>query len=226
MSSWTTAWSTTTSRYQQNKDQHQGRLTQKDIDWIRPSHVVIVVVVELVVSSSSSSDCIGGRQKGKRAGKAIEAYVGLPIAGQAIDLLDTPGIGDTDVTPMKVLTLKPNDGDDGDNDDDDDDRGGDGGSSRRGPPSPPLSPSLSSVPHPLPAPASPSPRLSLAATSSWLAVRGGDAGGEEGGEEEAAPSPLPPLPPFSPPPCLPHPCSSPFSAPVSRRRAPPQRRRS
>ena len=93
MSSWTTAWSTTTSRYQQNKDQHQGRLTQKDIDWIRPSHVVIVVVVELVVSSSSSSDSIGGRQKGKRAGKAIEAYVGLPIAGQAIDLLDTPGIG-------------------------------------------------------------------------------------------------------------------------------------
>ena len=112
MSSWTTAWSTTTSRYQQNKDQHQGRLTQKDIDWIRPSHVVIVVVVELVVSSSSSSDCIGGRQKGKRAGKAIEAYVGLPIAGQAIDLLDTPGIGDTDVTPMKLLTLKANDGDD------------------------------------------------------------------------------------------------------------------
>lgn len=37
--------------------------------------------------------------------KSIEAYVGQPINGQPIDLLDTPGIGDTDVTPMKVLTL-------------------------------------------------------------------------------------------------------------------------
>jgi len=37
--------------------------------------------------------------------KSIEAYVGRPINGQPIDLLDTPGIGDTDITPMKVLTL-------------------------------------------------------------------------------------------------------------------------
>ena len=37
--------------------------------------------------------------------KSIEAYVGLPINGQSIDLLDTQGIGDTDVTPMKLLTL-------------------------------------------------------------------------------------------------------------------------
>ncbi|CAE8614392.1 unnamed protein product [Polarella glacialis] len=37
--------------------------------------------------------------------KTITAYVGLPINGQPIDLLDTPGVGDTDVTPMKLLTL-------------------------------------------------------------------------------------------------------------------------
>jgi len=37
--------------------------------------------------------------------KSITAYVGMPIEGQPVDLLDTPGVGDTDVTPMKVLSL-------------------------------------------------------------------------------------------------------------------------
>ena len=37
--------------------------------------------------------------------KSIEAYVGLPIDGMQVDYLDTPGVGDMDVTPMKVLTL-------------------------------------------------------------------------------------------------------------------------
>ena len=37
--------------------------------------------------------------------KTITAYMGLTINGQPIDLLDTPGVGDTDVTPMKLLTL-------------------------------------------------------------------------------------------------------------------------
>ena len=31
--------------------------------------------------------------------------VGLPIDGMQVDYLDTPGVGDMDVTPMKVLTL-------------------------------------------------------------------------------------------------------------------------
>ena len=30
--------------------------------------------------------------------KSITAYVGMPIAGQAVDFLDTPGVGDTDVS--------------------------------------------------------------------------------------------------------------------------------
>jgi hypothetical protein len=29
----------------------------------------------------------------------------LPIEGVQVDYLDTPGVGDMDVTPMKVLTL-------------------------------------------------------------------------------------------------------------------------
>lgn len=37
--------------------------------------------------------------------KNIEAFVGLPIEGVQVDYLDTPGVGDMDVTPMKVLTL-------------------------------------------------------------------------------------------------------------------------
>lgn len=37
--------------------------------------------------------------------KSIEAFVGLPIDGMQVDYLDTPGVGDMDVTPMKVLTL-------------------------------------------------------------------------------------------------------------------------
>ena len=37
--------------------------------------------------------------------KAITAYVRKPIRGQAVDFLDTPGVGDKDVTPMKVLSL-------------------------------------------------------------------------------------------------------------------------
>ena len=31
--------------------------------------------------------------------------IGKPVDGVTIDYLDTPGVGDTDVTPMKVLTL-------------------------------------------------------------------------------------------------------------------------
>ncbi|OLQ03360.1 hypothetical protein AK812_SmicGene13710 [Symbiodinium microadriaticum] len=37
--------------------------------------------------------------------KEITAYVGTPISGIPVDYLDTPGVGDTDVTPMKVLTM-------------------------------------------------------------------------------------------------------------------------
>ena len=32
-------------------------------------------------------------------------YVGRKIDGHSIDLLDSPGVGDQDVTPMAVLTL-------------------------------------------------------------------------------------------------------------------------
>lgn len=31
--------------------------------------------------------------------------MGLPIQGMQVDYLDTPGVGDMDITPMKVLTL-------------------------------------------------------------------------------------------------------------------------
>ena len=31
--------------------------------------------------------------------------MGTPISGIPVDYLDTPGVGDTDVTPMKVLTM-------------------------------------------------------------------------------------------------------------------------
>jgi len=37
--------------------------------------------------------------------KEITAFVGCEIDGHGIDLLDTPGVGDQDVTPMAVLTL-------------------------------------------------------------------------------------------------------------------------
>ena len=35
----------------------------------------------------------------------VRSKVGLPIEGVQVDYLDTPGVGDMDVTPMKVLTL-------------------------------------------------------------------------------------------------------------------------
>jgi len=37
--------------------------------------------------------------------KAITNYIGLPINGQRIELLDTPGIGDMDITPTKLISL-------------------------------------------------------------------------------------------------------------------------
>jgi len=37
--------------------------------------------------------------------KAITDYVGLPINGQRIELIDTPGIGDMDITPTKLISL-------------------------------------------------------------------------------------------------------------------------
>eukprot|EP00930_Biecheleria_cincta_P037018 TRINITY_DN25382_c0_g1_i2.p1 TRINITY_DN25382_c0_g1~~TRINITY_DN25382_c0_g1_i2.p1 ORF type:complete len:658 (-),score=114.80 TRINITY_DN25382_c0_g1_i2:245-2218(-) len=43
--------------------------------------------------------------KSRGVTKTIQAYIGKPIKGQAVDFLDTPGVGDRDVTPMKVLSL-------------------------------------------------------------------------------------------------------------------------
>ena len=37
--------------------------------------------------------------------KAITSYVGLPINGQRIELLDTPGVGDMDITPTALISL-------------------------------------------------------------------------------------------------------------------------
>ena len=37
--------------------------------------------------------------------KLITTYVGLPINGQRIELLDTPGVGDMDVTPTKLISM-------------------------------------------------------------------------------------------------------------------------
>lgn len=42
---------------------------------------------------------------GRGITKSITAYVGLPIDGHAVDLLDTPGVGDADVPPMKLLLM-------------------------------------------------------------------------------------------------------------------------
>mmetsp|Transcript_182 Transcript_182/g.436 ORF Transcript_182/g.436 Transcript_182/m.436 type:complete len:430 (-) Transcript_182:101-1390(-) len=42
---------------------------------------------------------------GRGITKEIMAYVGKPVDGVPIDYLDTPGVGDTDVTPMRVLTM-------------------------------------------------------------------------------------------------------------------------
>eukprot|EP00928_Gymnodinium_smaydae_P002725 TRINITY_DN10979_c0_g2_i1.p1 TRINITY_DN10979_c0_g2~~TRINITY_DN10979_c0_g2_i1.p1 ORF type:complete len:590 (-),score=129.54 TRINITY_DN10979_c0_g2_i1:234-2003(-) len=43
--------------------------------------------------------------KSRGVTKTITAYVGKPIGEQPVDLLDTPGVGDKDVTPMKVLSM-------------------------------------------------------------------------------------------------------------------------
>jgi hypothetical protein len=37
--------------------------------------------------------------------KEITAYIGLPISGQYVDLLDMPGVGDQDVSPMELLSM-------------------------------------------------------------------------------------------------------------------------
>ena len=37
--------------------------------------------------------------------KEITAYVGRPVGSTVVDFLDTPGVGDTDVTPMRVLSM-------------------------------------------------------------------------------------------------------------------------
>ena len=35
----------------------------------------------------------------------VLSKVGLPINGQRVELLDTPGIGDMDITPTKLISL-------------------------------------------------------------------------------------------------------------------------
>ena len=50
----------------------------------------------------------GGAKAGLRSRgvtKTITAYVGSPINGVPVDLLDTPGVGDTYIIPMNVLTM-------------------------------------------------------------------------------------------------------------------------
>mmetsp|Transcript_5112 Transcript_5112/g.8932 ORF Transcript_5112/g.8932 Transcript_5112/m.8932 type:complete len:471 (+) Transcript_5112:33-1445(+) len=50
----------------------------------------------------------GRAEAGLKAGgitKSIEAFIGLPIANRAVELIDTPGVGDTDVSPMQVLNM-------------------------------------------------------------------------------------------------------------------------
>ena len=50
----------------------------------------------------------GEAATGKRARgvtKRIETYDGFPINGRPIKLLDTPGVGDMDVTPVKLISL-------------------------------------------------------------------------------------------------------------------------
>ena len=37
--------------------------------------------------------------------KRITNYVGLPIHGQRVEILDTPGIGDMDITPATLISL-------------------------------------------------------------------------------------------------------------------------
>lgn len=47
-------------------------------------------------------------KSGRAAGgvtKAITSYVGLPINGQRVELLDTPGVGDMDITATALISL-------------------------------------------------------------------------------------------------------------------------
>ena len=43
--------------------------------------------------------------KSRGVTKSITSYIGKPVDGVTIDYLDTPGVGNIDVTPMKVLPL-------------------------------------------------------------------------------------------------------------------------
>lgn len=57
------------------------------------------LIKELLDSQRSGQAAAGLHSR--EVTKEIVAYVGLPINGQPIDLLDTPGIGDTDVAPYE-----------------------------------------------------------------------------------------------------------------------------
>ena len=60
-------------------------------------NVVLVFIVPILVTSGFRCFC--------EPHSNVRSKVGLPIEGVQVDYLDTPGVGDMDVTPMKVLTL-------------------------------------------------------------------------------------------------------------------------
>ena len=79
------------------------------IDKWHRNGVTIALRLQSPLSSVEMSSIPSGEAKAglrsRGVTKTITAYVGSPINGVPVDFLDTPGVGDTDVTPMKVLTM-------------------------------------------------------------------------------------------------------------------------
>jgi hypothetical protein len=62
------------------------------------------VMINALRDPARSSPATSGRAA-RGITKAITSYVGLPINGQRIELLDTPGVGDMDITPTKLISM-------------------------------------------------------------------------------------------------------------------------
>ena len=62
------------------------------------------VMINALRDPARSSPATSGRAA-RGITKAITSYVGLPINGQRIELLDTPGVGDMDITPTTLISM-------------------------------------------------------------------------------------------------------------------------